>query len=330
MRYLHGIMKKKKKKKDITEGVNASSAHVIHVTHNDFDAVGSDAVHRLAYGKDNVYTIWSSVGSFPVFFEKISELPANGRILSISDLGARHGMIPSIKHAKDNGWVINWRDHHRWTHDEASDVRNLVDSLTISTNQCACGICAQELLPNNPLALEIAHVVCDYDLWKHSDPRSDQLGIVLQRHKNREHVRDLIMMGVFEDEYIRQEFDSITDEMKQAMKKSEKEMQLYGSDPKIIITRMHGFPSETAAYLRKQFDSDIEILVSDNGKFSIRSKHPVSHLIAREFRGGGHPEASGGRFQFTWIDKLKLKLCKKNRHYDSIHQKSREIRNKPS
>ena len=323
MRRLHGIIKKKRE--DVTEGVKTSSAHVVHVTHNDFDAVGSDAIHRLAYGKDNVYTIWSSVGAFPLFFEKISKIPANGRILSISDLGVRHGMIPSIKHAKENGWIINWRDHHRWTNEEASDVHNLIDSLTISTNKCACSICAQNLLPNNPLASEIAHVVCDYDLWKQVDPRSERLGVVLQRHKNREHVRDLIMMGVFEDEYIRREFESITDEMKQVMKKSEREMQLYESDSKIIITRMHGFPSETAAYLRKQFNSDIEILVSDNGKFSIRSKQPVSHLIAREFRGGGHPEASGGRFQFTWIDKLKLKLCKKNRYYEIAAQKSQEI-----
>jgi oligoribonuclease NrnB/cAMP/cGMP phosphodiesterase (DHH superfamily) len=314
----------KRKKKDIVEGVNGSSAHVIHVTHNDFDAVGSDAIHRLAYGKDNVYTLWSSVGAFPLFFEKISEIPANGRILSISDLGVRHGMIHTIKRAKENGWVINWRDHHRWTNDEASDVRNLVDSLTIFTDKCACGICAQDLLPNNPLASEIAHVVCDYDLWKQADPRSERLGVVLQRHKNREHVRDLIMMGVFEDEYIRQEFNSITGEMKQALKKSEREMQLHDSDFKIIITRMHGFPSETAACLRKRFNSDIEILVSDSGKFSIRSKQPVSHLIAREFRGGGHPEASGGRFQFTWIDKLKLKLFKKNRYYDIAVEKSQE------
>ena len=326
MRYLHGILKKKKK--DITKELNASSEHVIHLTHNDFDAVGSDAIHRLAYGKNDVHTVWSSVGSFPLLFEKISEIPANGRILSITDLGARHGMIPIIKRAKENGWVINWRDHHRWTNEEASNVRHLINSLIISTNQCACGICAQDMLPNNPLAVEIAHVVCDYDLWKKADPRAEQLGIVLQRHKNREHVRDLIMMGVFEDEYTRQEFGSITDEMNQAMRKSEREMQVYGSDQKIIITRMHGFPSETAAYLRKEFNSDIEILVSDNGKISIRSKQPVSHLIAREFRGGGHPEASGGRFQFTWIDKLKLKICKKNRYYEIAAEKSEEILNR--
>ena len=328
MRHMPAILRSKKKKESITDKLGATQATIIHLTHNDFDAVGSDAIHRLAYNQSDVYTIWSSVGAFPSFLEEISEIPANGRILSISDLAVRSGMFSSIKRAKENGWVINWRDHHRWTNEEVADVRGLINSLTIATNQCACGICAQDLLPNNPLASEIAHVVCDYDLWNHTDPRSHHLGIVLQRHKNRDYVRNLIMMGVFEDECTRQEFHSIIKEMEQAMEKSEKEMQIYEGDTKIIITRMHGFPSETAAFLRTQFNSDIEILVSESGKFSIRSKPPVSHLIAREFHGGGHPAASGGRFQFTWFDLLKLKICKKNRYYDDIAKKSREILNK--
>lgn len=328
MRPVHAILKSKKKKEDVSEKIRASKATLIHLTHNDLDAVGSDAIHRLAYGKENVYTIWSSVGAFPFLFEEISELPANGRTLSITDLALKNGMMQSIKRAKENGWTIDWRDHHRWTNEGASDVRNLIHSLTISTNQCACGICAQELLPTNPLAREIAHIVCDYDLWHRTVPLSQRLGIVLQRHKNREYVRDLIMMGVFEDEYIRQEFSSIMKEIDQVKATCEKEMKIYDGNVKIIITRMHGFPSETAAYLRSKFDSDIEIFVSDKGKFSIRSKQPVSHLIAREFHGGGHPGASGGHFQFTWFDVLKLKLCKKNRYYDSIAEKSREIMSK--
>ncbi|MDR2854712.1 MAG: phosphoesterase [Methanomicrobiales archaeon] len=322
------MLKSKKKKKGISEKIRASKANLIHLTHNDLDAVGSDAIHRLAYGNENVYTIWASVGAFPFLFEEISELPANGRTLSITDLTFKNGMISSLKRAKENGWIINWRDHHRWTNDGISDVRRLVHSITISTNQCACAICAQDLLPNKPLAREIAHVVCDYDLWNHTHPQSQLLGIVLQRHKNREYVRDLLMTGVFEDEYIRQEFSSIMKEVEQAKVTCEKEMKIYGKDVKIIITRMHGFPSETADYLRSKYGSDIEVLVSANGKFSIRSKQPVSHLIAREFHGGGHPEASGGHFQFTWFDTLKLKLCKKNRHYDSIAQKSHEILSK--
>lgn len=328
MRPVHAILRSKKKKEDISEKIRASKATLIHLTHNDFDAVGSDAIHRLAYGRENVYTIWASVGAFPFLFEEITEVPANGRTLSISDLALKNGMISSIRRAKDNGWIINWRDHHRWTNEGRSEIENLIDSLTIATNQCACGICAQELLPNNPLAREIARVVCDYDLWHQADPRSQCLGVVLQRRKNRDYVRDLIMMGVFEDEYVRQEFSSIMEEIEQVRVTCEKEMKIYDEGAKIIITRMHGFPSETAAYFRNKFNSDIEIFVTDNGKFSIRSKQPVSHLIAREFHGGGHPGASGGHFQFTWFDVLKLRLFKKNRYYDSIAQKSREILNR--
>jgi oligoribonuclease NrnB/cAMP/cGMP phosphodiesterase (DHH superfamily) len=313
--------RKIKKKTNITEMIKKNQASVVHLTHNDFDAVGSDAIHRLAYGKNNVCTIWASVGAFPSLFEQVSEIEGKGKILSISDLAVRNGFIPFVKRTKENGWTIHWRDHHRWTNEEIADVRGLVDQLVISTNQCACGICAQTLLPDNPLATEIAHVVCDYDLWKHTDPRSHQLGLVLQRHKNREYVRDLIMMGIFEDDYIRQEFASINREMEDAMRKSERGMVFYNNKYKTIITKNNGYTSETAAYLRKKYDSDVEILISNNGRFSIRSKHPISHLVAREFRGGGHPEASGGRFSFTLADKLKFILLKKNPHYNLIAQK---------
>ena len=319
MKWIH--FGKIKKKINIAEMINKSQASVVHLTHNDFDAVGSDAIHRLAYGKNNVYTIWASVGAFPSLFEQVSEIDANGKILSISDLAVRNGLIPFIKRAKERGWIIHWRDHHRWTNEEIADVRGLVDQLVIATNQCACGICAQTLLPGNPLATEIAQVVCDYDLWKHADPRSHQLGLVLQRHKNREYIRDLIMMGIFEDDYVRQEFASITEEMEHAMRKGEKDAVFYNNKYKTIITKNHGYPSETAGHLRKKYDSDVEILVSNNGRFSIRSKIPISHLVAREFRGGGHPEASGGRFLFTFADKLKFILLKKNPHYNLIAQK---------
>ncbi|HKM41401.1 MAG TPA: phosphoesterase, partial [Methanocorpusculum sp.] len=52
-------------------------------------------------------------------------------------------------------------------------------------------------------------------------------------------------------------------------------------------------------------------LVFDNGKFSLRSVPDISHLIAKQFNGGGHPNASGGSFNYTCWERWKLKLFRK-------------------
>jgi nanoRNase/pAp phosphatase (c-di-AMP/oligoRNAs hydrolase) len=89
---------------------------------------------------------------------------------------------------------------------------------------------------------------------------------------------------------------------------------------------MYGYPSETAAFLRKELGSDIEVLVSGSGKFSIRSVPPISHKIAKEFGGGGHPNAAGGFFNFTLKDKILLRLLKKNRWFEKIARYADSIR----
>ena len=319
------FFKKGKKGVDVASlstDIALRTAGVVHLTHNDFDAVGADAVHRLRFRKEGVYTIFSSVGKFPMYLEIISQIAGNGDTLSISDLGYRRGVEQHLRKIKQRGWRIEWRDHHRWNEDEISMIRKIVDHLHIDTGRCACGICTTDLSPDDVISEEIALVVCDYDLWKHKDPRSAVLGLVLQREGNREHVRDMLMMGVFDDGKIRSEYQDIVNEMQKVMNQTKRSSSILGSKYKLVISPMYGYPSETAAFLRKELDSDIEVLVSDSGKFSIRSVPPISHLIAREFGGGGHPHAAGGFFRFTLTDKILLKIMKKNRYFTRISEVS--------
>ncbi|MDD1723838.1 MAG: phosphoesterase [Methanospirillum sp.] len=302
----------------ISADIALRTAKVVHLTHNDFDAVGADAVHRIRYRDGEVFTIFSSVGKFPMYLEIISQIAGNGDTLSISDLSYKRGIEQHLRRSKQKGWRIEWRDHHRWHEDEIGIIRSIVDLLHIDTGKCACGICAEDLAPDNAITQEIALVVCDYDLWRHQDPRSGVLGLVLQRHENREHVRDMLMMGVFDDKIIRAQYEDITREMHRVMERTKRTASILGKKHRTVVAPMYGYPSETAAYLRKELRSDIEVLVSSSGKFSIRSVPHISHNIAREFGGGGHPQAAGGFFHFTLKDKLLLLLFKKNRWFTRI------------
>ena len=167
-------------------------------------------------------------------------------------------------------------------------------------------------------AAEIARVVCDYDLWRNEDPRSTVLGRILSKPGLRDHIRDRLTEGIFIDPVIQREYDGILAEMERAIGKSIRHTKLLGGRYRIAFSPLYGYPSDTASRVRENFRSDIEVIVSRNGRFSIRSVPAISHLIARRFGGGGHPHASGGAFPFTLVDRIAFVLFKKNRHFEDL------------
>jgi len=302
----------------LASAVKSRTSHVVHLTHNDLDAVGADAVHRMKFGTDGVFTIWSSVGKFSMLFGLVASCDGKGDLLSISDLGYQSETESIAARAKKNGWVVEWRDHHRWRDEEIRKVEKVVDLLHIDTSVCGTGIVARDIAPDDPVAAEVARVVCDYDLWKHEDPRSAVLGQVLQRKQNRDHVRDCLVQGVFSDEYIAREYADIKAEMESMMQRSLQKATFTGTKYRIVFAPLYGYPSETAHFIRDRKSSEIEVIIGKDGKFSIRSVPPISHLIAREFGGGGHPNAAGGSFNFSVIERFTWWLFKKSRHFNEL------------
>ena len=306
------------------KALSGRTEHVVHLPHNDLDAAGSDAIHRRKYG--DVFTVWASVGKFLSLFDAVAGSPGRGDLLSISDIGYQQGVEQRLAKARSNGWRIEWRDHHRWKDEEISAVDAKTDLLHVDVTTCATGIVARDLAPDDPVAEEIARVVCDYDLWKHQDARSKILGQVVMQKGFREYVRDNLVRGTSVDAKIEGEYDRIVREMERDIRKSIGHTTIIESGRyRIAFAPLYGYPSETAHAIRDELKTDIEVVVSDNGRISIRSVPPVSHLIAREFSGGGHPHAAGGTFSFTLLDRLLFWLIKRNRHYRRLAEKAESI-----
>ena len=300
------------------QALSTRTESVVHLTHNDLDAVGSDAIHRRALG-DDVFTVWSSVGRFLSLLDAVAASPGRGDLLSISDIGYQDGVEQRLARARSNGWRIEWRDHHRWTKDEIRTVDKRADILHIDVATCATGIVARDLAPGDPVAEEIARVVCDYDLWKHLDPRSKMLGQVVMRKGLRDYVRDNFVRGIILDERIENEYREILQEMERDIRRSIRHATvIQGGRYRIAFAPLYGYPSETAHAIRQEMGSDIEVIVSSNGRISIRSVPPISHLVARQFSGGGHPHAAGGTFTFSLLDRFLFWLIKRNRHYRDL------------
>jgi oligoribonuclease NrnB/cAMP/cGMP phosphodiesterase (DHH superfamily) len=301
---------------ELREALRGRKSRVVHLTHNDLDAAGCDAIHRMRYGE--VFTLWASVGNFPFLLSAFGDVKAGGDLLSITDLGYQAGVERWLKKAREAGWRVEWRDHHRWEDREAGIVRPLVDRLTLDTGTCATGIVARELAREDARAAEVARVVCDYDLWRNEDPRSMVLGRVLSKPGFREHVRDRLAEGVFTDARIEGEYAGLLAEMERNIGKSIRNTKILGEKYRIAFAPLYGYTNDTAARVRESFKSEIEVIVSSNGRFSIRSVPPISHLVARRFNGGGHPHASGGTFPFTLLDRIVFLVTRRSRYFGEL------------
>jgi oligoribonuclease NrnB/cAMP/cGMP phosphodiesterase (DHH superfamily) len=308
---------------ELKEALRGRKARVVHLTHNDLDAAGCDAIHRMRHGE--VFTLWASVGNFPFLLSAFSDVKGGGDLLSITDLGYQAGVERWLKKAGEAGWRIEWRDHHRWEDREAGIVRPLVDRLVLDTGTCATGIVARDLAGGDARAAEVAGVVCDYDLWRNEDPRSMVLGRVLSKPGFREHVRDRLAEGVFTDARIEKEYAGLLAEMERDIGKSLRNTRILGQKYRIAFAPLYGYTNDTAARVRESFKSEIEVIVSSNGRFSIRSVPAISHLVARKFGGGGHPHASGGTFPFTLLDKLVFLLTRKSRYFGELVEVAESI-----
>ncbi|HJJ42474.1 MAG TPA: phosphoesterase [Methanocorpusculum sp.] len=316
--------KKSNNKIPIKEKIVKRTSGIVHLTHNDLDAAGSDAFCRMKYGED-VLTFFSSVGRYPWFLSQIASCAGKGDTLFITDLSYNKSAEDAVRKISAAGWKIIWLDHHKWTDEEKKKTASYIDTLIVDTSKCAAGIAYSYFKPENEKAAEIAKVVCDYDLWKHEDPRSAVLGIITSGNKNLRLVRDKFTDGIIIDDEIEQIYKKIESDKNRCIKKSRKHTKIYEGRYKIAVMPAYGYPSETAAENRKFFGSDIELLVFDNGKFSVRSVPDISHLIAKEFGGGGHPNAAGGSFTFKTIDKIRFKLLGRIRCADKFIEAAEKL-----
>lgn len=294
----------------ITDNLHKYTGTIVHLTHSDLDAAGSDAIVRMKYGNE-ILTFFSSTGKFKWFLGQFGNINGNGKTLIISDLSYQNEIETRIRKIHAAGWIICWYDHHKWTEDEKKRVLPYVSQLIIDTSRCATGVLAVSLHPEQPYAEEVARVVCDYDLWKHEDKRSSMLGIITSGNNILNLIRDKLYQGIIIDDEITAIYTKTIIMKNECISQSLKHVTVTDGKYRIAFMPCYGYPNETAAEIRTRHNTDMELLIFPTGRFTLRSKPPISHLIAKEFNGGGHPNASGGTFPFTFKDRLSFKLLHK-------------------
>jgi len=289
-----------KRESDLSKALRRFREQVIHLTHTDLDAVCCDAIMRRKYG--DILTIFSSVQHYSSYLDLLSELrQARDLTLCVSDLGGVLSAAVAIKQLKDDGWRVEWRDHHVWDSSTLDNVADTVDYLRVDPQLCACEIVYEDLLKNDPVAREIALIGRDRDFWINNDPRSERLSTVINNDHWRAAVAAKLSRGVFVDADIEHQYEVQIRRKKRIISNAMRRSKVYGNT---AVTVSNGYSSDVAALLRDQYSSQIEIVLRSNGIFSIRTVAPVANRVAKLFGGGGHPHAAGGNLHFSFVDRV--------------------------
>jgi oligoribonuclease NrnB/cAMP/cGMP phosphodiesterase (DHH superfamily) len=296
----------------------AAQGRVLHVTHGDcLDGAGSDVVVRLRFGDGEVSTILTDPAELVPTLEVLAraKVHGEGRTLCVSDVSPQLDQRARIEGAlgqlNELGWRIEWRDHHakQWGQGILEAVRRKADYVRVDldNHECGASICQQDLLPNDAYAKELAAVVRDIDLWLRKDPRSDTLTDALHGMGSRALIAKLVRDRVVLDAELERAARAHRGELERDMRQAISRARVVQGAHKVGV--VYGdFPgSQVCHALRQALHTDVELALKPDGKYSLRSREglPVCHLVAQRFRGGGHPNASGGHLALRGAEWLR-------------------------
>ncbi|HUR25826.1 MAG TPA: hypothetical protein VM327_07430 [Candidatus Thermoplasmatota archaeon] len=271
------------------------------------DGVGSAIVTLRSLGRANVGVVYVQPGDMAHVLSHFAKVPGRGRSFFVADLSLQpeqyEGIVSACAALEENGWKVQWRDHHhkQWEGLSLQRLEKHLVVLQVNSDATESGASLQQkaLAPRDDFLRRLAETVRDRDLWWNKTPDSETLEFALTE----------LGTEAFTDHFLDAEADSpVVDGFIQAAAQREKDRQGGAKDALLDQARYWGdgatkvgvvygwLPKNTGLHdLLEDHGCQVAINVRPNGKVSLRSRKSaaVCHLVAKEFHGGGHPNASG-------------------------------------
>lgn len=271
------------------------------------DGVGAAVVTLRALGPDNVGVAYCQPDLMLAALRFVSVFPGRGRTLMVADLSFDPRQFDQVVAAcgavRAAGWTIEWRDHHhkQWEGLDLDRLREHISVLTVNDDATESGASLQQqaLAPQDDFLKRFAETVRDRDIWLNETPDSETL----------EYAITYLGTDAFTAHFLQAPAEGpVVDEAIQAAAQAQRDRQ--ADDTQTLASSavrrstaqgeqacvVYGWlPKNVGLHQLLEDGATVAANVRPNGKMSIRSKKgaEVCHLIAREFNGGGHPNASG-------------------------------------
>lgn len=293
------------------------------VTHaHCLDGVGGAIVTLRALGPDGVGVCYAQPGEMAEvlgYYATRGGMAGNGRRLLVCDLSLQPDQYDAIVAAcarlRANGWTVEWRDHHhkQWEGLDLARLRREAAALEVNADATESGASLQQkaLAPRDAFLRRLAETVRDRDLWWNKTPDSETLEFALSDLGTDAFV-DAYLQAAPDDPIVLPVVAAAAqrerDGQAAVLARLLREARYYGtrndaSGPGTRVGVIYGWlPKNTGLHeLLHDHGCRIAVNVRPNGKVSLRSEKgaDVCHLVARDFAGGGHPNASGADLGLT-------------------------------
>ncbi|WP_440060312.1 DHH family phosphoesterase [Thermogladius sp. 4427co] len=282
------------------------------ITHTDIDGVAGGGLYAY-YDSE-----WPTLVYFTEPY-RLSQLISSesgklrnvGKIVII-DLGINPetygGLLESISRLVKHGVVIEWFDHHLWEDKWMRDIRGLGVRLFLDTSTCATGVVykyASRRNTENPLFPELVQGVCAGDLWLFDHWRGGWYLRLIKR-RDSDSWRLKVMKEIFKGRIWTESFTNRVERV------FDEELKAYSTISPVAIREKGGVRlvasydrdeienSFLAAFLMSRYSAQVAVIVSKDGKVSLRSRGIDVRRIALELGGGGHMYASGFKIEIPW------------------------------
>lgn len=277
------------------------------------DGVGSAIVTLRRIGADEVGVCYVQPGEMAEVLAFFAAVPGRGRRLMVSDLSLQPDQFDAIVAASSRlragGWNVEWRDHHhkQWEGLDLSRLEAQLVKLEVNTDATESGASLQQkaLAADDPFLTRLAETVRDRDLWWNRTTDSETLEFALSDLGTDSFVAAYLGAPADAPVVLPEVAAAATrerDGQAAVLHRLLSEARYYGDGPTRVGVIYGWLPKNTGLHeLLHDHGCHVAINVRPNGKVSLRSRKgaDVCHLIARDFSGGGHPNASGADLGLT-------------------------------
>jgi uncharacterized protein len=287
-----------------------NARRVLLVSHQDcLDGAGSVIVTLRALGQTDVGVLTCQPSEVATVLRQLADAPARSRTLMIADLSLDPVQLDSIldscKRLKQGGWRIEWRDHHhkQWEGIDEARLSEVLDVLEVNSDASESGASLQQqaVAPKDTFAKRLAEVIRDRDLWWNKTPDSETLEIAMNRMGEERFIRHFLGHRARDpvvDATIADAAEAERERIEQAARVLLSEVRYFETKSGDRVAVVYGWLPKNVG-LHRVLEKDgvmVALNVRPNGNMSLRSRRgaDVCQLVAREFGGGGHPNASGG------------------------------------
>ncbi|MFX1304151.1 MAG: DHH family phosphoesterase [Promethearchaeota archaeon] len=299
---------------------------IVSITHElDLDGLGSQAIiKRYFYHflKKNESEIILYYAHYSNFIEKIKEILTVNTLpdqLIISDIGFNDDfkkLFVLFKQYKEKSHKILWFDHHLVDRDNVEELKKIFDLYVNDPNRCSAEIIKDYYLPDDSIAKKIALYSRDIDFHtkKYSVASNLQSIIAYNRgyklNKVKTKVVGLMSNGIFENDWYNEQLLNI--------KKWEKKQSDFALDhTKLIEIEEVGTMAITFAkigggkltsILEENYPA-AKLFIGIDARYNeitLHSEYINCRELARYFKGGGHKNRAGFKYENIFIKENKI------------------------